>query len=1181
MDVHSRILTTFVSSFLYRFDVERKLNHTSLQRPVRNFRYICSAVPSLENGNRNRFVDLRTLKTTSWQSVDKVEGQQSESPVGFNGPSLNSVPNPKTLPISSTEQKVVETLLSGQSVLFSITRNESISQLLIDIVNQLKTRKQAVLYCACSIRAAQRAYMILKSNLGDCTNEVVLATGDVSAKPPQSALLTGISSNNTSESNPEPCIIITVPDVLLRSVNSFFDYASILVLEQVGLNDSYWEEIVLGLPKRVVACLIGRDIAQVVEEHILLWLRQQNRLIVPFSSSQFSTDQNDSDKSNDNVPRLFLFNCARHEKPHEFSMTKARSVASESTLRNNLSYASALIDSSSDFQVMNIDDLRFRSHSEAEYVDFASIILGDFVRTNVMIGKDIGKRESGKRTKSSVLSRTAMELRDACFRESNIFPVIAMCHGERSAISAASTVLDAADDPFSFLWNSENRDRLHDILHGFIQNHQDDFKDIDHTYLSYLAKGIGLIHNDVLPSMMMLAEELFHAGIISMLFVDTHIGSRRLTNLPQAKSVLVQSCALGSIVDTKKGMVSGRVAMSLVNSGNVITLWNDDSIDEEEAAGEIAFGFIQPECPIQVRERSTQSDLMDIFTQGFARKILGPVQLQPSSRSMWTTYSGVLRSMRCFGSDGFKTVIESTIDYYQVWLGCAVLQASREKMRADCKVIESRLENMKSSDDELNGSGDKLSEHQSNSIFETFGSGVSSISEHFTNESLRMCEPGTIIGLKAGSVPSQLNGDESKDEFVMLDPNLQVEYLPAIFVSLLTKPSEAVKSYVGDSSLIVLCIGTDGSWNAVPPSFVVTQAVEGSPVFTQIERLEVPHLATFDMDSSVGWAKRYPQSESTSSSESTRFGAELRELCTSKQVTFQGIASEAKKRMNEIAQQSSTFRSMKNNEEINEMNALREQFAQLSEQEDLLGESERRLNSAMKSVQEARRDATNKIVAVLEDSNAIRVHDEGEIEMTPLGALTCIVPGPFPLFIAACLLLVQNIDQLEPPQLASFVALISGIDCEKHFSDPDEEMTLSRKYNGVLSGAVPESMLNAVEEIFRALYTVAERHKSANLMRVDVAPVGLSIRLAKIVFGVSSGSVSLCRDLDKHERSAVIEQVRVVSQVLRLISDGGALGEFGSDIRQSAELALTSLRRWPLDEIDDYELLAEKGVLRI
>ncbi len=1173
---HSSELVTFVSSFLHRIDWKRQYgSHQRLVPKSRSPSITCSAVPSLENTDSNRFVDLRTLKTTSWESVNQA--QNASSPSHTTNLPLDSISNANAIPFSSTEQAVIQTLLSGQSVLFSIAVHEPIADFLFELVGQVNERNQTVLYCAPTIPAAQRVYTVLKSSLASSSTSIVLETGDVNSKP-----------FPTSYSNPQPCIIITTNDVYIRGKSSILNSVSVLVLEQIGTSGSHWEEILLQLPSRVSACLVGRDMNKIVGEHILLWVRSMHRKILPFSSSRFSTGQDSSERANDGAPRLFIFNVARQEKPVEFSLPKARAASSEATLQKNSNYASTLLEPCSDFEVLNVEEMRFRNQAEAEYVDFASIILGDCLRTKPLICKVPEKRSSRKRGRSSAPTRSSLELRDECFRMSNIFPVIGLFRDENSALCSANTVLNAAEDPFLLLWDNENRERLHDVLQGFVQNHEDDLNAEDHTHLSFLARGIGIIHNGVLPSIMVLAEELFRCGRISTLFVDVHVSRSRLTNLPQAKSVLVQSSALSSIHDTKKGLVPGRVAMSLANSvgafcagnGNVITLWNDDSVDEEEAASDMITGFVQPRSTIGVDTRSTQPNSSDSFTQGFVRNLLGPVRLEPSSRSMWATYDGVIRSMRCFGSVGFKSVVERTVDYYQVWLGGAVLRATREKMQADCKAMETRLLTAKDVPDEIDGSSSENAGQNDVMLDSSRGGGLS-LAQLFTNEALRKYRPGTLIGLKVDA--SQSNEDQhnsavgSHEELLIWEPTERIKFLPVIFVSLLVEPSDVVKSYVGDSSLLALCITADGTWNAVPPSFVVTEAVEGSPLIAEVESFEAPHLATFDLDSSVGWARGQSLSGPTDTLDPAQAGEKLRELCASNEVEFQVITSKVRAKLNTLSSQSSIISSPIDQSKLHELKLLREQFAQFSEREKQVGESERRLNSAINQVQEVRRDSTLKIVGVLEDSNAIRIHDEEEMEITPLGALASVLPGSFPLFTSACLLLVRNLDQLEPAQLGAFVALVLGVDCERFTMSIEESRSLRQR--SVPERVVPQNMVSAVEEIQKSLKILAQRHRSVNVPRAEIVPPSLSVRLATVVCGVIMGSIKLTKDLDKYQRGAIIEDIRAVSQVLRIISDGGVLGEFGQPMRQKAESVLASLRHWPVYDADDFELLHEKSVL--
>ena len=49
----------------------------------------------------------------------------------------------------------------------------------------------------------------------------------------------------------------------------------------------------------------------------------------------------------------------------------------------------------------------------------------------------------------------------------------------------------------------------------------EDLDDEDHDHVSYVARGVDVIHCSVLPAIRVLSEELFRAGLVPVLVVDS------------------------------------------------------------------------------------------------------------------------------------------------------------------------------------------------------------------------------------------------------------------------------------------------------------------------------------------------------------------------------------------------------------------------------------------------------------------------------------------------------------------------------------------------------------------------------------------------------------------------------------------------------------------------------------
>ncbi len=780
-----------------------------------------------------------------------------------------------------------------------------------------------------------------------------------------------------------------------------------------------------------------------------------------------------------------------------------------------------------------------------------------------------------------------------------------------------------------------------------------------------LTKGIGVIQTGMLPAVRLFTEELFRAGFLPALFVDTQMGPAELATLPSAKTIIIQSTAFAEIDDERKGLVKGSTVASLAGRvgkddvGNVLVMWYDEAVDDAEAAAEIAAGLLLPALSENQRRRKRDgfpdvptTNRPDLDDSVFLGKLLGPHQVQRSNDVLWSSYAGVLRSLRSFGLGGYKAVLEYTADSYQGWLVSAALRATREKMQVEQKAIDDRLESVNWAEIALHDR--RLAKHQECiRVLKAMKSHESAVLSERVVSMLGGRNPGSVIGLRSqsnmiesgdlGEDPLRSNNSEpsiKNDETqrvavaesavkTLIKPGEAkelnaTEHVPAVFVAVLDRSTKKAKLCPIEANFVVICIMMDGVWTMVPSKDVVAEAADNVSNISDIDLLEVPHLATFDLDPVTGWAKCNPVTESETLALERVSDELIGEVTKAGTAILKGISlPEYEKQKLRVG---SSLRLLQETawygkeDELQEIRRLRRRSAKLNDDAAQFQETEMRLERVLNRIQENRRNAQRARLAVLEDCNAVRIHSDDEMEMTPIGALASILPGPYPLFSAACLLLVDGIEKLTTPELAAFVAVASGLDgagkrqatlSSNGFkfsangldammeNENDEVVPIDRSSDRSplqgthevddLRGVLPNEMLNVMEEILRALHILQHRH---TLGKASMGEAPESVALGEVApakLGLRAGRPALCFargdeweavvSLRGLERGDAVLELRTVTEILSIIAGGGAIGEFGEVVREKAQRAIGFMQRWPVCDAEDAQLLVENGIV--
>lgn len=1267
-----------------------------------------------KESSENRYVDLRTLKTIPWEEAHLASDCASGSAFGpFDhscDDAFHSIPQEllfshETIPLSQSQKDVIRALLSRRSVIFHSTSGDPVTGITADLALRAKLWNQTVLYCASSTRAAEAMHAALSVQVaGIAPDGIILDTGDANSRPSSEHLrnvaalphtssssiasqtetnninVKQSSSTDPAGSEPEdanarksvdvqvPSVIITVPHILLRNLicaeeNSWMKFVDVAILDNLlADSNSDWEELLLSMPSRVIVCLIAKDLSVGAREQILLWFETVHNNVIPIVPPGAASVLDRVERCVElPVLRAFVYNAARHSAPVQVSLRllldAAQKEPTDSSVWSKSNYLDSLLKGVTILEAMKPEDLLFRNAHEAEFADFVSILLHEFVRTSKAARSKFRKRPGSKKTRTASSISAARKRRSTFFADSLMFPAIVLVQGRLEVVSVANALISACDDGCVILWDEGSREHLHDILHLFVDKHSDALSDEDRSLLSMLSKGIGVVHNDSLPGVRLLTEELFRDGFIPVLFVDTHLGPVELSALPTAKSVIVESSAFGEIDDGRKGLVKGSTAASLAGRigkddvGNLIVMWYDDAIDDTDAVTEMATSLLMPDITERSRVRrhgrvlNFHSINMLPGEGQFLKKLLGPHRFHRSRDVLWSSYAGLLRSLQKFGLDGYKSVIEYTLDSYQGWLVGATLRATREKMDLEQKAIEDRLSSVNWAEVALHDR--RVAKHQESvRIMKAMQSHRSSVLGERVIHILRKFTPGTIIGIRASEnsgeldetqqisatsdqkpLPSESSTPYPEDGAVTRDSNMKALSIvnsgiesnfagnvPAVFVSLLERSKR--KSWVCplEASYVVISIMMDGVWTMVPSQDVLCEPDPEAPKVSDVDLLEIPHLATFDLDPVLGWAKCKPVTQSETLA-LARVSDDLISVMASnadnmlKPVRLPEFEKQ-KHRLQSSLRLLQTSPWFGKEEELQEIRQLRRRAAKLSDDSSSFKDAETQLEQELNQAQERRKSIQSARLAVLEDCNAIRIHSADEMEMTPIGSLSSILPGAYPLFSAACLLLVDGVKNLNPMELAAFVAMVTCADTSsvRYSGGSDDDMSSISVRPGVgpnesrlvsngdrevddLVGVLPSEVLNVADEILRALHMLQHRHTVSKGLTeskngtsavnvATIAPAKLGLRCARPAFCFARGdewsNVVSVRGIEP--RDTVLE-LRKITQVLSIIASGGSIGEFSSTIQKTAQRAMNFMQRWPVRDVCDTELLIGQGVV--
>lgn len=961
----------------------------------------------------------------------------------------------------------------------------------------------------------------------------------------------------------------------------------------------------------------------------------------------------------------------------EFRSPQAGSNMDDIVAAANVEYANALLPGVVVIAAADVTSIMFSKAAHANFADVAALVLADARDTeervtSAMVAKK--RTASSKRRKKTAATLFTDSLRRRKRVEANLLPALVIIHGRAEAEAAAGAVQSTlAAASVSAVCDPAAVETLDMALHLFKADHTDNLTEHDIAFLESLRAGVGFIHRGLLPALRSLAEELFRDGLVQVLCVDSHLGPKEAAQLPRARSVLVQSTCFGEQSDMVRGLLKGSLLGTLAGRtgvdevGNLVGLWFDNDVDDEETSTVLAASLFADDIAQEHARFGPGTDTIDgasaassSYRSSRGRASGGqlssallatamPGLARHSSRrsgSYLTTYPGLLGALRRHGEDGYKTVIGYALDSYRGWLVGAGLRATREKVEVEKRAVDEYLADV--AWDELAAHDRIASKLNTQRIaYRTMVARQPAVVADRLLTALKAAKPGTIIGLVSpenrlltSSVESESeqapkpssateDGKDGDDRVLKGDADgisKNEDMVPAILVSVLDNVNERSEQSPVMGDVLVVCLLVDGMWTLAPLSDVCAIS-EGDAVAPNVDLIPLPHLAAFDSDPATLWAKCTPVSDE----EISRINDASEALITSLMMRSDSTRLEPFK-LDAIAQQESRLQSAQkaydaspwSGREAEAINTrrLRRRALELGDEASNLRASETRLEDNIQTVQNNLNARLRAELAVLEDCNSISVGGDGSMEMTPIGVLSSVLPGPHPLFAAACLILVSSLDKLSPAQLAAFVLILVakrkrkglGIPGNKGNKDrnmfdsilQDDDsgagyamsseisrgevvsrsgMTERQDENAILAEFLPEEVVEEMEKIRSALHVVQERHfDSGELVKLGkplIAPAKVELQSADALFKFVDGQFSWPEAVESQDLQSgeLVRDFRLCAETLRVmtVKDSG-LGEI-SDVQLVASKALEALSVWPIcGTVGDDENLVKAGV---
>ncbi|KAJ8907461.1 hypothetical protein NDN08_007572 [Rhodosorus marinus] len=703
-------------------------------------------------------------------------------------------------PGSSLDQAqvaAIRALCERRSVIYSSPEQDSELVIARDVSLRSLLGEGRMIYCSPSRRKTERVFALIAETIGE--ENVGLDLHDV-------------RENIESLERDWPCALIVSPEILHEMIfnaeRRALHKTDVVILDDfVHPEHSYrlWEEIIVAMPTRILVALLCKRLSERDMVEIPLWFNHvMNACCKAFRLTRA-------------VPcKAFVVNA--------LTDTSLRQVLIDSAGRRSYEEFSSALQIAEEAEEQADEEVLATTEKTA--TEAAERLLSGrpgpalTLRDSLILSSM--EIESDSATVAQILVRGGSNLPNPRVER---LPLLALVYGRdetemtvRALISAlrGESIVDVEDETAIRAAMANAKDALEDA--GAMTG------DVEEWFDSALT-GCTCIHRGLLPVQNALADELFRANLVKVLVVDSFIGTRDLSNLPAARTVVVDAVTISHHARAGKGVVHGSIVKDMVGrrgedeEGMLVVCWEDQEFTPNEMAVEAVAALTSP-YPV-------------VLAEG--------VGSHPVS---------ILRTIHRFGGEDWQQLWTLSLGELRRSIDCEPL--SVEKIRKEQELTDLKREL---------GEVDWLSmakyarieaklQERARILSEMF-SQMSNLWEHFVYETLFIAPIGAIVGLKIpkddgeGEEKRTVYGDRAEAQVGLPNYELMDEKTqPAVLVEVRRGPGG------GDDYAIV--IGSDSLFARVPLSCIYTVETEYQPI-TVPDDLQVPLDAEFDLTSESSW----------------------------------------------------------------------------------------------------------------------------------------------------------------------------------------------------------------------------------------------------------------------------------------------------------------------------------------
>uniref|UniRef100_A0A7S3A864 Helicase ATP-binding domain-containing protein n=1 Tax=Rhodosorus marinus TaxID=101924 RepID=A0A7S3A864_9RHOD len=676
--------------------------------------------------------------------------------------------------LDQAQVAAIRALCERRSVIYSSPEQDSELVIARDVSLRSMLGEGRMIYCSPSRRKMERVFALIAETIGE--ENVGLDFHDV-------------CENIQSLERDWPCALIVSPEILHEMIFNAEKRAlhktDVVILDDFvhpEHSDRLWEEIIVAMPTRILVALLCKRLSERDMVEIPLWFNHvMNACCKAFRLSRA-------------VPcKAFVVNA--------ITDTSLRQVLIDSAGKRSYEEFSSALQNAEEAEEQNDEEMLAKAENKA--TEAAERLLSGrpgpalSLRDSLILSSM--EFESDSATLAQILVRGGSNLPSPRVER---LPSLALVYGRdetemtvRALISAlrGESIVDVEDEAAIRAAMAKTKDALEDAGALTVEVEE---------WFENAAIGCTCIHKGLLPVQNALADELFRANLVKILVVDSFIGTRDLSNLPAARTVVVDSVTISHHARAGKGVVHGSIVMDLVGrrgedeQGMLVVCWEDQEFTPNEMAVEAVAALTAP-YPVVLAE-GVGSDPISI-----------------------------LRTIHRFGGEDWQQLWTLSLGELRRSIDCEPL--SVEKIRKEQELADLKHEL---------GEVDWLSmakyarieaklQERARILSEMF-SQTSSLWEHFVYETLFIAPIGTIVGLK---IPKEGKGEEKRTVYAKGE-EAQVGLPSYELVDEKTEPAVLVevRRGTGSGDNYAIVIGSDSLFARVPLSCIFTVDTEYQPI---------------------------------------------------------------------------------------------------------------------------------------------------------------------------------------------------------------------------------------------------------------------------------------------------------------------------------------------------------------